>query len=185
MVRFKSFDIAACLLAVSLPVALGHGADTITPESWGQRVGFAPDAALPVPAGTRIGKANVDKVRGMIPQGLERLVRNYALELTIKEYEPIRPSRGYIAATNENRGKTKLVDVGKDYRKAGMTGWRGGLPFPKPATGLEVASNFLCSYSGDDSERFYDVYWLSGRSGVEHNEYWRWATLRGVGRTDI
>jgi hypothetical protein len=41
------------------------------------------------------------------------------------------------------------------------------------------------AYSGDDSERFYDVYWISGKSGVEHSEYWRWVSLRGIGRTDI
>ena len=140
---------------------------------------------LPLPAGSVVHKGNVDQVKALIPPGLEKLIRKYELKLTIKAYEPIHPSLGYIAATNENRGKTKVFDVGKDYRKPGITGWAAGLPFPKPASALEVATNFVSSYTGDDADRYYDVYWISAKSGVEHNEYWHWASLRGIGRTDI
>jgi hypothetical protein len=132
-----------------------------------------------------IHKGNVDKIKGLIPPGLEKLVRKYELKMTIKDYEPYHPSLGYIAATNANKGKVKVVDVGKDYRKPGLTGFAPGLPFPKPKTGLEVATNYLLTYTGDDSDRFYDVYWISAKTGIEHNEYWRWASLRGMGRTDI
>jgi hypothetical protein len=177
--------ICAAIAAAAASEQAVSAAASITPEQWGELVGFAPTKNLPLPAGTVVGKANVDKLKGMIPPGLEKLIRKYELKLTLKDYEPYHPSLGYIAATNANRGKVKVVDVGQDYRKAGITGWISGLPFPKPKTGLEVATNFVSAYTGDDADRLYDVYWISARTGIEHNEYWRWASLRGMGRTDI
>lgn len=187
----KSSKILACALGLSLTAASAHVARSvradgpITAENWTEMVGFKPDTNLPVPVGSVVHKGNVDKVKGLIAPGLERLIRKYELKLTVSEYKPVHPSQGYIAATNANAGKTKVVDVGKDYRKAGVSGWVAGLPFPKPKTGLEVATNYRSAYTGDDTERFYDVYWVSGKSGLEHSEYWRWVTMRGVGRTDI
>jgi hypothetical protein len=184
--RILAGALGLALAAGSAHMALSARADgPITAENWGEMVGFKPDATLPVPAGTLIHKGNVDKVKALVPPGLEKLVRKYELKMTLKEYEPIHPSLGYIDATNKYAGKTKVVDVGKDYRKAGISGWVAGLPFPKPKTGLEVATNFRLTYTGDDSERLYDVYWISGKSGVEHNEYWRWVSIRGIGRTDV
>lgn len=187
----KSSKILAGALGLALAAGSAHLAwsahanGPITPENWTEMVGFKPDTKLPVPVGTVIDKSNVSKIKGLIPPGLEKLVTQYELKMTISEYKPIHPSLGYIAATNANMGKTKVVDVGKDYRKSGVTGWVAGLPFPKPKTGLEVATNYRCAYSGDDTERLYDVYWISGKSGVEHSEYWRWVSVRGAGRTDI
>lgn len=187
----KTSGILAAALGLSLAAGTAHWAlsahadGPITAENWTELVGFKPETSLPVPAGTVINKGNVDKVKALIPPGLEKLIRKYELKLTLKDYEPIHPSLGYIAATNANKGKTKVVDVGKDYRKPGVTGWLAGLPFPKPKSGLEVATNFRMSYTGDDFERFYDVYWISGKSGIEHSEYWRWLGMRGIGRTDV
>jgi hypothetical protein len=180
-----------CALGVTLAAGSGILAPSaraeapVTAENWGEMVGFKVDTNLPLPAGSVVHKGNVDQIKALVPPGLEKLIRKYELKLTVKAYEPIHPSLGYIAATNANRGKTKVVDVGKDYRKPGITGWGAGLPFPKPASALEVATNFVSSYTGDDADRYYDVYWISAKSGVEHNEYWRWASLRGIGRTDI
>jgi hypothetical protein len=187
----KTSRIFAGVLGVALTASAAHFAISahadgpITAENWGEMVGFKPATALPAPAGTVIHKGNVDKVKGLIPPGIEKLVRKYELKMTLADYAPVHPSLGYIAATNANKGKVKVVDVGKDYRKPGVTGWSPGLPFPKPKTGLEVATNYTFTYTGDDVDRYYDVFWVSAKSGIEHNEYWRWASLRGVGRTDI
>lgn len=187
----KTSTVFAGVLGIALTVSSvrlamsAHADGPISPENWTEMVGFKPDTNLPVPVGTVINKSNVDKVKGLIPPGLDRLIRKHELKMTIGEYKPVHPSLGYIAATNANKGKTKVVDVGKDYRKPGISGWVAGLPFPKPKSGIEVATNYRMAYTGDDSERFYDVYWISGKSGLEHNEYWRWVSLRGIGRTDI
>ncbi len=175
----------ACAAGVAHLALSAHADGPFTAENWGEMVGFKPDTNVPVPAGTVIHKGNVDKIKGLIPPGIEKLVRKYELKITTKDYEPMHPSLGYIAATNANKGKTKVVDVGKDYRKNALTGWVAGLPFPKPKSGLEVATNYRLNYQGDDAERFYDVFWVAAKSGVEHSEYWRWLTLRGIGRTDI
>ncbi|MFM2418525.1 MAG: hypothetical protein RL385_3248, partial [Pseudomonadota bacterium] len=158
----------------------------ITAQNWGEMVGFKPDLSLlKVAAGTQISKANVDQVKDLLPPGLDKLVRKYDLKLNVTDYAPIHPSLSYIKATNENAGKTKVWDVGSDYRKAGWSGYAGGLPFPKPKDGLQVAFNFLNTYGGDDGDRFYDVTWISGKSGVETTEYWHWLQMRTANRTDI
>jgi hypothetical protein len=179
----------AASLAVSsvrlLPSALAQ-AKPITAESWTEAAGFKPDLTkLPVQPGGTVHKGNVDKVAAMLPPGLSRLVKKYELKINVTPYTPIHPSLSYIQATQANLGKTKIWDVGKDFRKLGMSGYVAGLPFPKPNSGLEVAWNFLNAYNGDDGDRHYDVYWVSGKSGVEHNEYWRWSSVRTAFRTDI
>ncbi|MEY4510848.1 MAG: hypothetical protein RLZZ450_2970 [Pseudomonadota bacterium] len=159
---------------------------TITAQNWGESVSFKPDlTALKIPVGTMITKANVDQVKALLPPGLDTLVRKYELKMKIAAYTPIRPSLSYIKATNDNMGKTKAWDVGKDYRKAGWSGYIGGLPFPKPKDGLQLAYNFLNTYTGDDADRFYDVTWISGKRGIETTEYWHWLSMRTANRTDI
>ncbi|MET0284348.1 MAG: DUF1329 domain-containing protein [Polyangiales bacterium] len=189
----RKFLKASALAGVGL-TALGVGSvlsvraqdAKITADNWGEMVGFKPDlSVLKVPAGTVITKANVDQVKGLLAPGLEKLVRKYELKLTITDYAPVHPSLAYIKATNDNLGKAKVWDVGKDYRKPGWTGIAAGLPFPKPKDGLQVAYNFLNTYTGDDADRLYDVTWVSAKSGVETTEYWHWMTMKTVNRTDI
>jgi hypothetical protein len=189
----RKFLKASALAGVGL-TALGVGSvlsvraqdAKITADNWGEMVGFKPDlSVLKVPAGTVITKANVDQVKGLLAPGLEKLVRKYELKLTITDYAPVHPSLAYIKATNDNLGKAKVWDVGKDFRKPGWTGIAAGLPFPKPKDGLQVAYNFLNTYTGDDADRLYDVTWVSAKSGVETTEYWHWMTMKTVNRTDI
>ncbi|MFT3924700.1 MAG: DUF1329 domain-containing protein [Myxococcales bacterium] len=185
----------AALIAASLAVSVGvgqlvsrAGADTATikAETWGESVGFKPDLqSIPVQPGATVDKSNVATLKGLVPAGLETLISKYNLTLKVVPYVPFRPSDGYIAATNENRGKTRLKDVGKEFRTSGRNDFFPGLPFPQPKTGLEVAANFLGRYGGDDFEVYYDTLWISAKSGVEHTEYWHWASVKGVNRTDI
>jgi hypothetical protein len=192
MKRRNILKLAALGAAASL--GIGSGAyfaaqaqgGAITAENWGESVGFKPDlSAVKVQPGTLIHKGNVDSVKGALPSGLELLVKKYELKINVKAYEPYHPALTYIKATNDNMGKAKCWDVKGDFRKPGWSGYVAGLPFPKPKDGLQVAYNFLNTYGGDDFERFYDVTWISAKSGVETTEYWRWLFMRTANRTDL
>jgi hypothetical protein len=113
------------------------------------------------------------------------LVKKYELKITVTPYEHYHPSVNYIKATVEHAGKTKCWDVKQDFRKAGWSGYIGGLPFPKPKDGLQLAYNFLNTYGGDDFDRYYDVTWISAKTGIETTEYWRWILMRTANRTDL
>jgi hypothetical protein len=187
ILRLVALSAAASLVlgSISRRSVTAEG-PAITAENWGEAVGFKPDlSAVTVPVGTVIDKSNVDKVKELLPPALDLLVRKYALRMKVSNYTPYHPSLAYIKATNENLGKTKVWDVGKEYRKSGWSGYVAGLPFPKPKSGLQVAANFLGAYGGDDADRYYDVTWISAKKGVENTEYWHWMSLRGAHRTDI
>jgi hypothetical protein len=187
MLQLAAISIAA---GVGLATALGHeparAESAFSTAGWGGAVGFKPDlSVLKVPVGTNIHKGNLDQVKGMLPPGLELLVNKYELKLNVTAYEPYAPSEAYIKATEQNVGKAKAWDVGKDIRKGGFSGYVSGLPFPKPKDGLQIAYNFLNTYGGDDADRHYDVTWVSAKSGVETSEYWHWQTIRLANRTDL
>jgi hypothetical protein len=179
--------LGLALLAWSAASAEPAASEPITIENWTQAVGFAPDTSLvKLPSGTLVHKGNVSQVASLLPEGLLRLVRKHELKLELAPYERVHPSQGYVAATHAQRGKAKLLDIGSDYRKRGLSGYVAGLPFPKPKSGLEVAWNYQYGYQGDDGDMYYDVLWISAGSGVEHRELWRWAFLmRTLNRTDL
>lgn len=187
MLKMSALGAAAGLLcAGSLWGPVGAQDVKITAKNWGEAVGFKPDlSALKVPMGTTIWKGNVDKVANMLPPGLKTLVSKYELKIKTTPYSAMHPSENYIKATQKNRGKAKAWDVGSNYRKPGWKGYVGGLPFPQPKNGLELAYNFLNTYVGDDADRYYDVTWISARRGVETTEYWHWTTIRTANRTDL
>ncbi len=170
-----------------LTLATARAGD-ITAQNWGEKVGFAPDAALAAKAqrGVTVSAANLAEYQALVPPGLKLLIEKYKLTLRLKPYEPIHPSRGYIEATNKYLGQAKIKDIGAEYRKRGLEGYVAGLPFPQPKTGLEVAWNYQYAYMGDDGDSVFSTYWISAKSGVEHKELWRWAfIIRTVNRTDI
>jgi hypothetical protein len=187
ILHLSALSAAACLALTSVSEdAVLAATGAFTNENWGEAVGFKPDLSLlKVPAGTVIHKGNVDQVKDLLPPGLQQLVQKYELKLNITDYKPYSPSLAYVRATEENLGKAKALDVGKDIRKSGFSGYVSGLPFPKPKDGLQVAYNFLNTYGGDDVDRYYDVSWISAKSGLENSEYWHWQTIRLANRTDI
>ncbi len=162
-------------------------ADPITPATWTEKAGFKPDLSLlKVPKGTLVDKSNVSQVEALLTKSMKLLIEKYALSLKIRDYKPIHPSLGYIAATNQHRGKAKVLDIGNETRKVGLGGYVAGLPFPDPQNGSEVGWNYQYSYNGDDGDLYYDVLWVSASKGVEHTEEWRWAFIfRTLNRTDI
>ncbi len=190
----KRTRVFRSILAVAVLTACFAYADTpasadgkITAENWGEMVGFKPDLSnIPFEPGKVIAKWNVDKIKHMVPPGLMRMIKKYELRMTLREYKPVHPSQGYIAATNKYRGKAKVIKTGKDIRKRGLKGYVAGLPFPQPKNGLEVAWNYDSMYGGDDGKLIYDTIWVSASTGVEHTETWEWSfIMRTISRTDI
>ncbi len=179
------------LVAATLCVVCFGGAraaaEPITAADWTERVGFKPDLSVAAfKPGMVIDKSNWLQVKDYIPESLSQLITKYALKLKTRKYEAVRPSDGYIAATNQNLGTAKTVDTGSDIRKLGITGYKSGLPFAQPKNGLEVAYNYHFAHFGDDADNHYGVYWVSAKTGVERWEEWRWRyILRTTHRTDV
>lgn len=183
--------VAAVALVGAVLVAPGARAgwkpgETITPETWGAKVGFAPDLAGAPKKGVVIDAGNWSQYKKFIPDTLGLLISKYKLKLTARDYEHIHPSLGFIEATNAGARKATLIETGSDPRKLGITGHVAGLPFPDPQTGTEIAFNYHFGYFGDDGGYHYGVYWVSASSGVERSEEWRWRyIIRAQYRTDI
>jgi len=183
--RFKPFTIVAILTVLAF--ATTAVAEEITSDNWTEQTGFAPDPeALKIKKNKTVNKSNVAEYAKWLPPSFKMWIEKYGLKLKTREYEAIHPSEGYIEATNKYRGQPKIIDIGKEFRKRGLKGYTAGLPFPQPKNGLEVAWDYHYSYNGDDGDTYYTVYWVSGGSGVEHTEVWRWAfIIRTINRTDI
>jgi len=186
--RFHKILLTVFLCAGIFQAAQAEETSTeeISAEKWTSQVTFEPDLSSPALKGARKVKArNVDEFGSLVPGAMRELIKKYGLKLKLTNYQAVHPSEGYIEATNEYRGKVRLIDIGAAFDKRGLAGYVAGLPFPKPSSGLEVAWNFHYAYGGDDVEIYYTVYWVSVSGGVEHSEHWRLSMIRGSGRTDI
>jgi hypothetical protein len=183
MKTLTTLAILTAFLCMSLP-ALG---EEISSDNWTEMVGFKPDLeSCKVKKGKKVTKKNVSDFAACIPPSMKLWIEKYGLVLKLREYEAVYPSAGYIEATNKYRGKPQVIQVGDEYRKVGLKNYTAGLPFPQPKTGLEVAWNYQYSYNGDDGDTFFTVYWISGATGIEHTEHWRWAfIMRTLNRTDL
>ncbi len=159
----------------------------LTTDNWSELAGFKPDlSGLDDISGKKVKKGNSNQYSKYLAKGLKLLIDKYNLKLKMRDYEPLHPSLGYIAATNKYAGKVQLINTGNDVRKRGIKNYTAGLPFPQPKNGLEVGWNYQYSYNGDDGDTYYAVQWISASRGVEHTEEWRWAfIIRTINRTDI
>ncbi len=186
----KSMFKTACGAFIILMLFV-HGAwaqsETITRENWGATAGFKPNLDIPgYQAGMIIDSGNVDQFSKVIPEPVLIMIKKYHLKLATRGYEPYAPSRGYIAATNKNRGSARLVEIGESAETTGLENYHSGLPFPDPKSGSEAAWNFFHSYHGDDGKHEFGVFWISAKKGVESSERWRWTVLGNtMHRTDI
>jgi hypothetical protein len=117
--------LTAAALAFAGPAAnrAGAGETPITAENWTEAVSFKPDLATVAPhMGKTIDRSNYQKLEKLLPQGLRYLIRKYKFRVKVAPYRPVRPSAGYIKATNDNRGKARIVDLGKVYDRRGIEG---------------------------------------------------------------
>jgi hypothetical protein len=181
------------LLAISLLASPARA--QITAANWTQAVGFAPDLAQypEFKPGEALDSSNWSRVEKWVPAGLRVLVEKYKLVLTCAPYQSVHPSLGYVKATEANRGKARVDWAQKDPRTGALSGYQGGLPFPRPfdepdpaRAGRLIAYNNQHAYAGDDGGFHYGVFWVSAKSGVERSEEWRWRYItRTRHRTDV
>jgi len=168
-------------------LALAQQSPPITRDRWGAMVGFKPDLNLDgYEPGLKINSGNAESFTTAIPDAAMILIRKYGMVLLTRDYKPYAPSAGFIKATNKYLGKTKLLKIGGATDEREIEGYQGGMPFPKPKNGREIAWNFVLAYGGDDAEAVFDVYWISKRRGVERTETWKTTSIRRAKyRTDV
>jgi len=174
------------LLAPSHP---SHAQDEgeFTREGWGAQVGFAPELKQPeYRPGMVIDQGNADEFASILPHAALVMIKRYGMVVETTEYAPYAPSDGYIAATNEHHKQVRLIEIGDSTDKREIEGYGGGMPFPKPENGREIAWNYTLAYAGDDGESTFEVLWVSAKNGVEKSEVWRTISIRRAKfRTDI
>ncbi|MCZ7586108.1 MAG: DUF1329 domain-containing protein [Deltaproteobacteria bacterium] len=183
----KWIAIPAVAAALFAGVWSASAQEPIARANWGAAVGFTP--ALDVPnlsAGMTVDAGNLDGFTSVVPEPIRILVSKYKLKIRVRDYAAYAPSDGYIKATNDHRGKARLVDIGAAWDKEGLDGYVAGLPFPQPKDGNELAWDFYYNYHGDDGRNEFAVYWVSAKRGVERHEVWRWTyIINTLHRTDI
>ena len=127
-----------------------------TAQGWTEQVGFKPDLSKgAIAAGKKIKGGEYNGMEKYIPDGLRVLIDKYKLELKIRDYKAIHPSKGYIKATNQYFGQPKIIETGNDVRKKGLEDYTGGLPFPQPvyhliAQPLDVSDQSHAQHQGHD-----------------------------------
>ena len=156
-------------------------------ESWGADVGFEPNLTVEgYEPGMTIDAGNFESFKEILPEPVRIMIEKYGMVLETRAYAPYAPSNGYIKATQKNIGKAKLLPIKNPTGDRELEGYAGGMPFPHPKNGREVAWNFVLAHGGDDSETEFAVYWIKQNKGVERYEIWRTTSIhRAKYRTDI
>lgn len=177
--------VAVLVTMTALPLLLAESG--LTRANWASSVGIAVDKNPPGFApGEVISSANVAKVEKLLPGGVALLIKKYGLKAWTKNYTQYTPSDSYIAVTNKYHSQVELIDTGTSARTTGIKNYVGGLPFPMPKNGLEVAWNYQYGHNGDDATNEFAVYWINAKRGVERHEEWTWDfIIRSMYRTDI
>lgn len=184
----KAAQVPWLALAVMLArfVSAQEPPEVLDAATWTQAVGFEPDLEGAPEPGRVIGSQGIEEYPAFIPDGLATLVRDHGLSLDVVGYRPVHPSRGYMEATRTAWGRARAIETPGRIRARGIEGYAGGLPFPKPKTGLEAVWNAVFAYQGDDGVTRFRAYWISASRGVDRTEDWRWSYIvRGMDRTDL
>lgn len=177
------------LLVLCLAGVWAVAADAPTPltrANWGAQVGFAADVPASFVPGAVIDRGNLASHESLLPEAARLMVAKYGMTITTAPYRAYAPSDGFIAMTNRYRGAAKLRPIGDATNEREIEGYEGGMPFPAPQNGREVAWNYTLAYSGDDAESEFLVMWISAKRGVERTEVWKTLTIhRAKFRTDV
>ena len=156
-------------------------------SNWPKTVGFSPDLKVEgYEVGMTIHSDNAQQFKSILPDPVALMVEKYGMTLETRKYEPYAPSNGFIELTKKQWKKAKLLDIGNSIDKRELAQYEGGMPFPKPENGRQIAWNFTLSYGGDDGENIFSVLWITGKRGVERSEVWKTTSIRRAKhRTDI
>lgn len=95
----------------------------------------------------RVDNGNLSQYTNLLSPGLQALLKHHPQSFYLQVY-PSRRSASYpeplYQATAENARKTTLANEGN-----GLLHYRQGIPFPVPASALEVLWNHIARYRGD------------------------------------
>ena len=107
-------------------------------------------------------------------------IKNGWITMPVVVGPPIVPPPGYAKFTKENAGKAR---IGEGNR---LLNWKGGMPFPDPKTGAELAWNAYRKRNVLEELEFYADYRLVDKEGnTERRFTWTLFKKQYVGRTDI
>ncbi len=128
----------------------------------------------------RVDKANADKYRDQMPEGLYRLIKDW--DYSINVYETVHDYKfpaEYLDATDKYKGTARVNGRG------GLENYTAGLPFPEPKTGAEAVFNYEYKYSGDDFKFVrYDLIGYSA-TGKAHKLVGNYTRLGYQGRVAL
>jgi hypothetical protein len=105
-----------------------------------------------VKIGDLIDKNNVDLVKEYLTAGIcESVRRGMVLRMSPEQLTPEQMvMKNFLEITERNKGKAVMDKNGTVYFQKEGTLWPGGIPFPKPKTGLEIMANEKFGLVWDD-----------------------------------
>lgn len=92
-----------------------------------------------------IDKTNADQYKESLPAGLYFQIKNWGRKINV--YETI---NDYVFPKEYREMTEKYKGTARVNSKGGLENYKGGVPFPDPKTGFEVAYNFENRYKGAD-----------------------------------
>jgi hypothetical protein len=150
-------------------------------------MGTPPTAsAEELPAGFVINKANLDQVlnktfegktiKSLLPEKVEWWIRNWGVEIPLRQSEPAKIDPRWIEATKKHAGSVKF-----DPQTGDLTGYQAGLAFPEidpndPHAGIKIMWN-LYLHAGFPRPNFqfiptFAYLMIDGNSGIERTMTW-------------
>lgn len=145
-----------------------------------------PLLAAELPAGTVIGKENLDRVKSdtfegktiasMLPEKLEWMIREQGLKLTLRKSEEVPKDPRWVEATKKYAGEIKL-----DPKTRLISGYKAGLPFPNvdmndPHAAIKLMWN--ANMAGGYPRAMLQDYplfaflFIDGNKGIERVQHW-------------
>ncbi len=130
----------------------------------------------------KITSENVSAVKEYLPDSFFQLMTDTATWqaswFTIVAYQPIEPTPGTRAQTLRFCGKPSINTDGV------IQNWTSGVPFPKPATGIEMAYNFRTRNYGDAYKSDERGYLIDGIYKYDMGLHIKNQFIHYAGRTD-
>jgi hypothetical protein len=148
---------------INFPVACYQGDELAKVREWEKTF-----------VGKKINAANVDQVKEFLPESFYNLMKDTKRWgdwwFVIAPYQEVPYSPGYIKATKEYNGQSKIDDNGE------IVNWTAGVPFPDTKdNALQMAHNFRCRNFGDGYKNQDTGYIIDGKLkydmslGVQNN----------------
>lgn len=140
-----------------------------------------------VKTGDVISSNNVDIVKDLLDpicyEQVKNMGRVFTIVPTTKDPTVLFP-HDYLEASIKNKGRARQDDIGNVWTDDGSN-WIGGLPFPEPKNGLELAADITLSWGRHDFGMYAIREWDIGPDGEEAYQYdYAWAEMNMTGRMD-